>query len=322
MSKTSPKDRLSLLPLMLLSVALGGGCYSTSKIKNGGLLCGTGDSCPDGFVCLHDTQVGQLGHCWRKGTGPADAGPGPDATASDAAGGACTLANATAPYGPFANCTSQQYPKSSCDPVCQSGCPCQRRCVLDNSSYDSFLCEGSTPSSSFIPDLGSCNDPNSTRCSPGSLCVADNVCPYLCYKTCRADSDCASTSRCTANTIVDKAGSSMDNLGLCSPPIEECNPMGTAACATPRSGFACVFLAGMTGSKASGDSTVCDCATLHDKKVGSHCQTLPDDCVPGAVCVDGTCRAICSKISVGSPCSGTGGVCNAIYGSSQYGYCR
>ena len=297
---------------LALWVALAG-CYNTNRIKNGGLLCGTGDSCPDGFVCLHDTQVGQLGHCWKKGTGPSDAGAFLDS--------GTTCMSGTPPFGPFADCTSVQYPKSTCDPVCQSGCSCGQRCILDTETSGSFVCEAAAPPSGFIPDMSSCNDSNSGRCSPGSLCVTDAVCPSLCERTCRTESDCTSGTRCTANTIKDKLGNPVDNLGLCSPPIETCSPLGAASCATQRTGFACVFLAGMTGTTTD-STTVCHCATQHDKKVGAECNPLPDDCVPGAVCVGSdkhVCRAVCSK-STASSCPNAG-TCKTLYGSSQYGYC-
>jgi hypothetical protein len=292
------------------------GCYNTLNVKNGGLECGPNDSCPDGFACRKDIpNAGELGHCWKDGTGPADAGSGnADTTPSktDTANpGAC----------PFAGCNSLQPTASStCDPVCQSECPCGRRCVLDISTYASFLCEATAPSTVLSPVLGPCDGTSTLDCAAGSVCIADDICPWLCFKTCRQDKDCPANSRCSVLTTLDKNGQPVSNVFLCTPPTEGCNPTGSASCSAARTDFNCVFLAGLTGV-ATSDSTVCDCRTLHNKKPGAVCSMLPDDCQPGAVCVDGTCRQICDKNASGSACP-SGGGCNTIYGSARYGYCR
>jgi hypothetical protein len=133
--------------------------------------------------------------------------------------------------------------------------------------------------------------------------------------------DCGSnSSRCTASTIVDASNLAVNNLFFCSPPIETCNPTGSAACGTARTNFNCVFLAGLTGV-ANTDSTVCDCSTLHYNTVGKACASVPDDCQPGSVCVNGTCHTVCNLKGSGSPCVNGGG-CNPIYNSLNYGYCR
>lgn len=291
-------------------------CYNTNGLVNGGLVCGANASCPDGYTCKQEVN-GSVGHCWKNGTGP-DAGSVADVAAKpDVA--ACTAA--TPPYGPFATCSANQpIPNSTCDPICQSGCPCNRRCVLDEQTNTSFVCESAAPTTtSFVPPLGSCEaDPRS--CAPGSVCVDDSVCKHLCYKTCRGDQDCGTGSRCTASTIVDNNNQPVKNLFFCSPPTEACNPVGTAGCVTARSGFKCVFLAGMTGV-AKDDATVCDCSSLHTVAVGQKCESSPDDCQAGAVCVSGTCHTICSLKGSTGGCSGSGG-CTPIYGSTTYGYCR
>jgi hypothetical protein len=117
------------------------GCYNTNNIKNGGLVCGTGGTCPSGFECRNDGPAGSAGHCWKSGT-PTDAGstPGPDAAP------VCTSAPAPG-LGPFASCSPPgaipRIPNSTCDPVCQSDCPCNHRCVLDDQTHTSFKCEDS-----------------------------------------------------------------------------------------------------------------------------------------------------------------------------------
>jgi hypothetical protein len=300
------------------------GCFNTNGIQNGGLVCGSNGECPDGFVCISPTE-GRYGHCWRKGTDPDAGGGSPDTFSSGAdsgAGAICSLANAKEPFGPFAKCSdSATNENSTCDPVCQSGCPCDRRCVL-NDTFSAFVCEAtSVPSGTdFIRPADICSETNSKLCGPGTVCISDSVCPWTCTKLCRQHMDCPSNSRCTVLGMVDLKSQPIQDILLCSPPIEVCNPTGTATCGTLRSNLNCVFLAGLTGEKDS-DATICDCVTLHDKRVGSKCSELPDDCQPGAVCIEGNCRPICSKISAGSACPGSS-TCTSIYGSSQYGYCR
>ena len=201
----------ALGPFALLALA---GCYNTNNIKNGGLVCGTGGTCPSGFACRNDGQVGSAGHCWKNGT-PTDGGstPGPDA------GPVCTIAPAPG-LGPLANCSENQpIPNSTCDPVCQAGCPCSHRCVLDDQTNTSFKCEDSAvaPGTSFVAPLGACSGTSPDLCAPGAVCVPDDRCGNLCYKTCRTDQDCASNSRCTGTIPIDNQ--TVENLYFCSPPI-------------------------------------------------------------------------------------------------------
>ncbi len=292
------------------------GCYKTDDVKNGGLVCGTGGTCPSGFTCRNDGQVGAAGHCWRNGT-PADAG-----TNDAEPGSICAVAPASG-LGPFTNCSaSQPIPNSTCDPICQAGCPCNHRCVLDDQTNTSFICEATEvpANTTFVQPVGACNSPATSLCAPGSVCIYDDLCQNICYKTCRNDLDCDSNSRCTASTIVDAANQAVKNLFFCSPPIESCNPTGSALCAKAQSNFNCVFLAGLTGV-GNTDSTVCDCSSLHYVAVGQSCTTSPDDCAPGSVCVNGACHTVCSLKAASSACPNGGG-CSAVYGSQNYGYCR
>lgn len=303
-------QKTSAFVLLLAGLALAG-CYNTNGLVNGGLLCGTKNSCPSGYTCQVDA-TGSVGHCWKNGT-HADAGPGPGSDAPSI----CSVG--ALPYGPFPSCTVQSVPNSTCDPVCQSGCACNRRCVIDEKTNTSFVCEAAASAATFIPPLGSCEG-NTSMCAPGSVCIDDTVCSRLCYRTCRLDQDCGSTSRCTASTIVDAQNQGVKNLFFCSPPVEVCNPTGAAACASPRGGFKCVFLSGMVGV-AKDDATVCDCSSLHTQPLGQKCTVAPDNCQPGTVCVSGTCHSICSLKASGSACP-SGGGCTPVYNSQNYGYCR
>jgi hypothetical protein len=301
----------------ILAMAAGlAGCFNTNDVKTGGLVCGDKDACPDGFTCIKDGLAGQPGHCWRKGTGP-DAGtsvPQPDAAPAVA----CTVGDGQ--FGPFASCTVEAAGTgSTCDPVCQSGCPCKSRCVVNENTYASFECEASPlAASAFVPVQGDCSGNNWASCAPGSICIADDACPWLCYKACRKDADCPANSRCSVNAPLDINRNAVPGVSLCTPPTETCNPTGAADCATPRDGFKCVFLAGQTG--VSSEATICDCGTLHYKDLGADCLFLPDDCKPGLVCIDKKCRQLCDGQGLGAAC--TNGVCTKVYGSTRYGYCR
>ncbi len=290
--------RLFKIALGLLPALAASACYTTSSVESGGLLCSTAGTCPDGFACGTD------GRCWKNGTG---------STANT-----CSVADAVAPYGPFAGCSaSQPTGTSSCDPVCQNGCPCDQRCIF-SSSDSGFVCEGSTPSGSFISHLGACNGADVGQCAPGAVCIADQGCPNLCYQTCRANGDCPSNSRCSKN-VVYAGDQALSGAYLCSPPVETCDPSGAAACSSPADGFNCVFVAGLTGV-GNTDATVCDCAAGHTEAVGADCSVAPDNCQPGSVCMSGKCHTICSRSASAAACS-NGGTCNTLYSSSRYGYC-
>jgi hypothetical protein len=313
----------------LLAAFAAGGCYNTSKVQNGDLVCGPNHACPDGFQCICldgapcSKTSSEAGHCWRNGTGPDAGGTGADTAKPDAAVPlACTLVGAMPPFGPFPadRCSPVDQPApGTCDPVCQAGCSCDRRCVLA-STYDRFQCEASAQApSSFVDVQKPCTGNLSGSCVPGSVCIADDVCPWLCFRTCRKDLDCGAGSRCSVLTVMDQNAKPVPNVSLCTPPIESCSPAGTASCVTARPEFACVFLAGMTGILTT-DQAVCDCKTTHTVPVGSLCSMLPDDCQAGAVCVDGTCRQICDRQAAGTACPGAG-VCNPVYNSTRFGYC-
>src|ERR1039457_519115 len=149
------KTIVRVLGLSALLVLVG--CYNTNSIKNGGLVCGTGGTCPSGFECRNDGQVGSAGHCWKNGT-PTDAG----STSNPDAGPVCTTAPEPG-LGPFTNnCSAKQtIPNSTCDPVCQSDCPCYHRCVLEDQTNTSFKCEDSAvaPGTIFVAPLARCACP-------------------------------------------------------------------------------------------------------------------------------------------------------------------
>ncbi len=301
-----------LLGAGAVALAAIAGCYNTNNVKDGALVCGANDACPDGFHCVKDGALGSAGHCWR---------PRSDSVITDAASGKTDTAGlvCAAPFGPFPGCTATlPTTDSTCDPVCQSGCACDRRCVVDESTYGRFICETTQAPATFIPVQGDCSGTNYPRCSPGSVCMDDDVCASQCFRTCRQDGDCPTNSTCSVMTLRDVNRRAVPNVWLCTPPSETCNPTGTAACTNVRTGFACVFLAGMTN--VTTDATTCDCSTARTVVLGGKCNRQPDDCMPGNACVGGTCRKVCDRQASGQACSSGG--CQPIYGSTRWGYCQ
>jgi hypothetical protein len=307
-----------LLPVLLLLA----GCYNTKGIQSGGLICGDKGSCPDGFVCDKTLDPRGPGRCYT----PSDLASLAKRDAGTSAPEGCP--NPELPFGPFAGC-KQALPTdtSSCDPVCQSPCPCGRRCVTDKNTQ-SYFCEATAPSQPFAKHMERCDgkSPAST-CTPGAFCLQDGspnnaVCGSYCYTTCRVDADCPSSSRCTVNSMVpaDANVTMAASVHLCSPPREACNPIGAApTCLGSRgAGFACILTASVAPG-ATSEESMCDCKATYTLPIGAACKDSSLSCVPGAVCVEGTCRQLCLL--------GAGGTCanreckDPVFGSSRYGWC-
>jgi hypothetical protein len=303
---------MSKRSIVLITGFLMAGCYNTKGIVSGGLVCGTNRSCPDGFYC--DTTIDLRGLCYKNGEGPS--------STTDPGSTGCS--SGTLPYGPFSGCQTKTPANSTCDPVCQSGCPCNHRCIT-NAKASSYFCETTVQSETFAKHMDRCNLKNgNSNCTPGAICLEDSLCNNLCYRTCRQDADCPTSTRCTKAAIISPettAGSTVTPVvNICSPLIETCNPIGnTPSCSGSRNaGITCVLLAKLTGT-AGDNETVCDCKSTHDKPIGTTCSTEPDDCVPGAVCVAGTCRQLC-VLGAGASCTNKQCV-SPVYGSKRYGWC-
>jgi len=309
-------------PCLLPALFLLAGCFNTKGVQSGGLICGDKGSCPDGFVCDNTLDPRGPGRCYS----PADLASLGNKDAGVEPAGACQ--SPTLPFGRFAGCKEALPSESStCDPVCQSQCPCGRRCVTDKNTQ-SYFCETTAPSQPFAKHMERCDgkSPAST-CTPGAFCLQDgspnnSVCGYTCYTSCRVDADCPAQSRCTVNSILpaDVNVTMSSSVKICSPPREACNPIGNnPTCLGSRStGFACILMASVAPGAGSDDS-MCDCKATYTLPIGSSCKGSAESCVPGSVCVDGTCRQLCLL--------GAGGTCasreckNPVFGSTRYGWC-
>jgi hypothetical protein len=249
-----------------------------------------------------------------------------DAPAADgSADGGDAAADAgmcASPYGPFPGCAPPAN-RTTCDPVCQSGCACGERCKLASGMP---TCSAEGPS--FVAQYDSC-DPKDDRCSPGTICLQESpdhpACGAHCYRHCRSDADCGSNAKCTIEV---QFGNSLTTSKVCSPPADACNPFGPARCslstARPYPTFGCYVM-----SATYPDTAICDCAGT--TPVGQAC-TYEHECEPGAECVlFGTarlCRKVCKVgLPAGSPvavggCPLAAPTCTPFPGSSQFGYCH
>jgi hypothetical protein len=300
-----------------LSVALGlaalvvlAGCYNP-KINEGDFLCGPNGACPAGFKCAPDNR------CYRNvppsdgGTDlPRDVGGGSDVIAAD--GGMCQRG---------LSCSMGAAP-NQCDPVCQTGCACDSKCAF----------VAGKPTCALLPprpaDFYESCIPAADNCRAGAVCAVEarpQACGAHCYRTCREDSDCGGTGRCTEQYL----GPNDEFLTkLCGPKIEPCNPTGaapecTGASATnhPFPSFACYIL-----DAGRDDAAGCDCAGTIE--VGQPCSAR-HSCRPGAECLpdaQGTtiCRRLCTLEGSGLPrvgCLGTNALCRPIGNSTKYGAC-
>jgi hypothetical protein len=295
MTKTS-----LVFSFVLVATGLVAACFNTKNIQSGGLKCAPSSDpnspgvCPDGFFC------GEGHLCYRNGT----------------QGVALCKAGERLPFGPQACfAPDPQQITSTCDPVCQSGCSCERRCQLTgdlNGGY-SFDCVA-PPGPPQIEVFQAC-DETKDLCKPGLSCLpppGDSIgCISRCTRYCRADVDCPQDSQCIFQ--IDLAGDNRKVL-ICSPPAVVCDPVqnGPATVCNPLTGDACYVF-----SDRSPDLTMCDCAGTI--KAGGACQVI-HSCEPGHECVGGTCRKLCSLSAIGGCPSRE--VCTRYSTSTKFGICQ
>jgi hypothetical protein len=323
------RRRGDILRAAVLLLALAG-CYKPG-IGEGDFVCGPGGACPSGFKCLGDNRCyrgsqtpdaagaggtagtgGTAGAANTGGTGAGGTSGGPD-TAPPVDGAACfrgLTCSAGAPAG------------QTCDPVCQTGCGCQERCVVANGVA---TC---APLPDKPADLYESCQPGMDSCRAGSLCVAETnpaACGNHCYRACRADNDCGANARCS-EPYLDRAGQPLGKV--CGPKIDGCNPTGlTPECSNAGPGnrqfpaFGCYLL-----EPGRDDATGCDCAGAAE--MGQMCDGR-HSCKPGLECLPGAagefrCHRLCTL-----PAAGLGVVgcplptqlCKPIGTSLRFGAC-
>jgi hypothetical protein len=256
--------RVAVTLVLGLSALLAVGCYKP-EIPDGAFVCGTGNTCPDGFQCSGS-------RCYK------------NKPSEDVAGDSNMCQRQEL------ECSASPGPSGACDPVCQSGCACGEKCVNPGNGN---RCAPITMPVQLNYD--SC-DPGADRCRPGAVCLPEFQarCGAHCYRFCRVDSDCGASARCTGEAQ-DDAGNPL--YKVCSAKIEPCNPTGLTPTCGPGAGadrrapaFGCYIL-----SHLHPDETVCECAGLLPE--GSPCER-EYQCVPGNECLKlGTetrCRKLCT----------------------------
>ncbi|MBC8133009.1 MAG: hypothetical protein H7X95_08520, partial [Deltaproteobacteria bacterium] len=213
------------------------GCYSPS-IEDGKLLCGPGQTCPDGFACLPTT-----GRCHKTGGSdasraevnvdrlpearPPDTNPGGD-------GGSCVVKPG------IAGCTVQN--DLTCDPVCQTACCAGQKCTAMNTgtSPGGAATLGCGPVLTPQRGLGDTCDPvnagtaqRSDNCAPGLTCIEGNN-GSICFKLCRGDADCNPGTKCEQRAVEAAAGSYV--ASVCGLPKTPCDPTFNplSGCPSPR----------------------------------------------------------------------------------------
>jgi hypothetical protein len=296
---------------VVFSALLAAGCYNP-VIGEGDFLCGPGDSCPVGWRCEPSNK-----RCHRMLTTDAASMSDRPVQSTDTAPQVDT-APMTCNRG--LSCSAGAAAGAVCDPVCQSGCSCDKKCTFTGSQV---TC-ATTPSGAKQANE-ECN-PNNDNCAPGLLCTAENepACGAHCYRACRVDADCGANARCT-DALGDATGT-RELSRICSPRIEMCNPVGLqAACANagpsnrPFPTFACYLL-----DHTVDESVVCRCAGTID--AGMPCSAR-GSCKPGLECLAGLgadaalrCRRLCSLAGAGVGCQ-LGNVCRPIGASTRVGAC-
>jgi hypothetical protein len=281
---------------LLVATGLAAGCFNTKNVQSGGLKCAPGGVCPDEFSCnLLDNL------CYRTG--------GPKA---------CTVAEAQAPFGPFATCPppTSLSPGDQCDPVCQSGCLCGQRCQLlgDQAGHYNFKC-GTPPTGTLLDNFQPC-DTSNDLCKPGLSCLLpppqSTGCGPQCNRYCRRNVDCPTDSLCGLGAEI----SGQQSILICTPPAVACNPIlqtVAPACSSSLAGNTCYVF-----SSEQPDQTMCDCAGTI--AAGAVCTDL-HSCVAGYECAGGKCQKLCLLPTSGLACP-VGQTCVALNSSTKYGTCQ
>ena len=273
---------------VLATVLAGGGCYKPN-IKSGGLACGAGNACPDGFRCDVTLATplcvnGGLGGAAGTGAG-GKAGAGGSATGGQTGSGGQTGAGGTGGTGgvmclpAITGCTSSYVDGGACDPVCNVGCPsCDEKCSVNMAG--NMTCNPSPPGRPTVGFMQPCDVVQPTGdvatqtddCAPGQVCLQQTTCGTLCYQFCRTNADCASQN----------CGRDIANgLKVCDVTPTPCDPTLMTPCSASTIQSRC-FISGQTGL------TLCDCPNYKQLgTIGDGC-THSRDCFPGLVCYNNT----------------------------------
>ncbi|HEX2658512.1 MAG TPA: hypothetical protein VHU40_09575 [Polyangia bacterium] len=250
--------------LLLLAACLIG-CYQP-HVTPGGLKCGPSSKpCPDGFTCVNDVCAAGSGAGGSPGAG--------------GAGGAPSCANAVAPL-----CASGADAPASCDPVCQTGCPCGQRCLVQAAGLGCATASGQKAQ-------GQVCLPGSDECGPGLACVQESCGANLgrCRRMCRDATVCSDGAACTHPVLM--ANQMPSGQRACDLGDEPCDPYAATGCPDPA--LHC-YVTGPT-------RTSCDCPSGVGATEGQNCSAY-NDCAVGLACIqtggaESRCVRLCQSIT-------------------------
>jgi hypothetical protein len=253
------------------------GCYKPN-LRDPPFVCAeAGKRCPDGFTCDPTDNL-----CHR---GASQSGDGSSMCTEP------TVARL---------CDDQPASGQMCNPACQIGCDCGRRCNV-GSNGQTFCTTVGTKTVGQLCAVA--ND----DCAPGLICLQE-ACGNLlgrCYRHCDSDAQCG-TQFCQfpiPGTSVFRA---------CDQPAQSCNPVENTGCPSPA--LNCYL--------TSANETRCDCPSGLNHALGDTCQFY-NDCMPGLICISNVgglagphCHTACDTAAPVCP----GNTCIATMGS-KYSYC-
>lgn len=260
--------------LMMAACVLG--CYQP-HVTAGGLKCGpAAKPCPDGFTCVNDLCQSQDGAGGRSGAGGAGGGP--------------VCAN---PVGPL--CAPGDAP-GICDPVCQIGCPCGQRCLVQASGLACATAGGQKVQ-------GQVCQPGTEECGPGLACVQETCGANLgrCRRMCRDATVCQGGAACTRAVLL--ANQMPSGQHACDLGDEPCDPYAATGCPDPA--LHCY----VTGP----NQTSCDCPSPAGPPAseGEACSAY-NDCAAGLACIQAggssRCMRLCQSITDCVTCTPFGSV--------------
>jgi hypothetical protein len=261
----------SVVGLLVMAACLLG-CYQPN-VTPGHLKCGPASKpCPDGFTCVNDL-------C--QGAGGAGGGAG-------GAGGAPACANAVGPL-----CASTDS-STVCDPVCQTGCACGQRCLVEAAGLGCATGAGQKLQ-------GQVCQPGLDDCAPGLACVQESCGTNLgrCRRMCRDATVCRGGAACTRPVLL--ANQMPSGQRACDLGDEPCDPYAATGCPDPA--LHCY----VTGPS----QTSCDCPSGAAATEGQPCSAY-NDCAVGLACIQtggaSRCMRLCQSITDCLTCTPFGSV--------------
>lgn len=283
--------KFRMVPFFLIA-----GCLHPTP-RNGFIICGPGDSCPDDYYCEPVSHS-----CWHNGEAPVgpDLSAGADDLGGDLSGsGGGDLAGSGAANGAHCNNNGDCASGHCTDGYCCDQ-QCSGACVACNVAGSEGTC--SSVQLGQGPHHGSCGLDPQTSCGHNGLCDGNGACQLWSNTTVCKD------SACDSGTNLFTPQSTCDGAGACKTPAAiTCAPY---LCKDAKT---CYGSCTQTSGQCSSPNT-CNSMSCGLKALGSNCgagtECASTYCVDG-VCCDGQCNGQCEACKV----SGSTGHCAAVNGA-------